>query len=242
MIDRRFFDDHFRVILHVEQPLVRQQVVAVVGTLPIQKEVAVELPQSFFIHLQDAVRIEQAVGLLVQEDLAGLQVVDVVAEFLQVARDVRADQDAALRVGDEVVLQHVQDFVARADIESTRGFVENQQLRPVRQRRQRLQLGLHPGREFLQFLILRQVEISTFAQEIAFVEFSVKTFQQPVDVLYRIDIVKKGFRQHGADAFAVRQRQPGDVLPVDFGAARCDRDQAQQRFEKRRFAGAVFPD
>ena len=104
MVDRRLFDDHFRVVLHVEQPLVRQQVVAVVGTLPIQKEVAVELPQSFFIHLQDAVRIEQAVGLLVQEDFAGLQVVDVVAEFLQIARDVRADQDAALRVGDEVVL------------------------------------------------------------------------------------------------------------------------------------------
>lgn len=145
-------------------------------------------------------------------------------------------------MGDEVVLQHVQNFITRADIESAGGFVQNQQLRPVRQRRQRLQLGLHPGREFLQFLIFGEVEISTFAQEIAFIEFSVKTFQQPVDVLYRIDIVKKGFRQHGADAFAVRQRQIRDVLPVDFGAARCDRDQAQQRFEKRRFAGAVFPD
>ena len=113
MGDRRFFHNHFGVVLHVEQALVRQQVVAVVGTFLIKQEVSVELPHGFFIHLQDAVSIQQAVGLLVQEDFAGFQVVDVVAEFLQIARDVRADQDAALRVVDEVVLQQVQDFIAR---------------------------------------------------------------------------------------------------------------------------------
>ena len=204
-------------------------------------EAVTVLLQLFRFAGDEPVRILEAVRVGRAEDSAALDVGDVVCALFKVRDDVCREQDAVLAVLDDRA-EDVQKLIARDGVQTARRFVQDQQLRPVRQRKRQGELHAHALRKLgdLLFGIERKAVHQRLIRRL--VPVRVKALRHVRDRTELLAAVVGKLAEHETDLFlAVRLVCPKVFALKEHGAA-VRVDKVQDRLDRRRLARAVASD
>ena len=166
---------------------------------------------------------------------------DGIAQLFQVADDVGGDKDGVLLVPGKVQ-QQVGHLVPHHRVQPVGGFVQQQQLRVVRQCHSDAQLHLHAGGVILILLFIRQTEFLAQLRIGGSVPVAVDA-RHHLARLHRIQAQGNALAaQHHAD-FLLAADRSGAVIPAQNGhGTAVPLQHVQNQFDGGAFACAVLAD
>ena len=163
---------------------------------------------------------------------------DAVGDALDVAQDVRAEQDRAALPLDDLD-QRFEEVAADDRVEAERRVVEDQQLGIGRDGQRERHLRLLAAGKAAEFLATRELEVVEDLIHEHVVPARVKCPREADRVVDRHPAVQRMPFGEVGDARACRVRQVGGVLAQQHGAARIGSDHAHEHLDGGRLAGPV---
>ena len=179
-------------------------------------------------------------------DGAAVEHHDLLADALDVAQQVRAQDDALAGLGDQV-FEQLQHGDAPGRIQAVGGLVEQQQLRIVHQCRGQVEPLQVAGRVFFQPAIAQFAEANVIEHLVG--AAAGVAMRHTIEITregHELDALEHGNRGgdlgHVAHATAQLRRAVQNIAAQDRAAARVGRKQSQQDLDQRALAGAVVAD
>ena len=186
--------------------------------------------------MQDTQPREQAVLFLKEGDLSLMDERDVIADFLQIARNVGGNEDG-MGVVLHKIIEDIQNFVSDDRVEAAGRLVEQQQAAVVGQRAGNGQLHLHAARVVLDRLFAGQVKAGKVVLE-SLVRPGAEGGRQDAANVAGAQITREmaAVEDH-ADVLKIAAA----VLAKDLHAAAVGHEQTQNQFDCGGLSCAVLP-